>query len=963
MAGRAHFGMVLLRLDLCAVKLPLRNLLLSGCLLLPAWPAASAPADLPVAATSPGSASLAEAGGAAGAAPWRFYAAPRNEVAVDRFLPLQRTAFGVRPAKNPSPSLTWQSAAGGRTVAEIRPERDETDGCFVAAWTTPTAGDWAVDLAVCNPGTDVVGGDGGYLILSYLPAGATLDTAVFASLAIAPSARPAPRANLRKIVRLQAGDQILLKVASGIDGYGDRFQTDLRFIRTSERGETVAWHGLDGLLPQPPAQRRAAGAPLADGRFWLVSDGGWLTDPRGFAAESYALVRKYVPALAAGGVVSFPDQLPPLPAWFADHRMPVLAQTWGAGYEPYMKAAGAFEIDAQGRDLGRPDPNIPLSGSAHAAALPHPATWTAFERYGSAAIRSGYSGFSFIDMVWMWGAGRGTAGYNPATLQAFRRDLLGTDDGLTLAWGGRDRKTMKFADYATFYFGGLPTPRQLGFGGWDRYQPPTAQQAANPGRYPAESLLFDLLCHYEWLKLAEQQGRVAAREGGFFQCMPNPEDLANGCDLLAAAALPSVNLLTEEFFNSPNFLDGAYTRWDRFKQQRPAGTQLGVVMELGGGGNGWPYYAPEIAYATAYELSLATAADHFECDFWPSERQPLAQAIQNPNYLARYRGALAYGLGFTHAEEDAARRLPADFLSVTSRRIFRPWGSNWLPWTQQLGNEGSPDALLLAAGYSFEGAGEEILGTPGAIPRVVLYSPSLPTELGLRRLLKLVADGKITHAIVPASVLDRVFTSRFTLEPVAKRFPELRGWNAAQKPGTGQSPQETALVIGRGTLHVLRLDPADPGQASVARELYGRLLTRAGIHPKWHGADAVTVRLYRNAELLVAGAHTRAVRDWNAPADAKPEAAYRPYHVPESTDFTVTMEAGREYRWLALPSGRRGAAKAGPDGALRLELKRTSHELFFILPADAADTDTRLARLAQRPPVLARSMTLNGLAP
>ena len=71
-------------------------------------------------------------------------------------------------------------------MAEIRPQRDETDGCFVAAWTAPTAGDWAVDLAVSNPGTDVVGGDGGYLVLSYLPAGAKLDTAVFASLAIAP---------------------------------------------------------------------------------------------------------------------------------------------------------------------------------------------------------------------------------------------------------------------------------------------------------------------------------------------------------------------------------------------------------------------------------------------------------------------------------------------------------------------------------------------------------------------------------------------------------------------------------------------------------------------------------------------------------------------------------------------------------------------------------------------------------
>lgn len=124
-------------------------------------------------------------------------------------------------------------------------------------------------------------------------------------------------------------------------------------------------------------------------------------------------------------------------------------------------------------------------------------------------------------------------------------------------------------------------------------------RGGRPGKdVTAEGMLLDLLVHYEWLKAADRLGRAAKEEGGFFKVLPNPEDLANGNDFLFLAGLANVGGRTEEYFQSPLFMNGAYFRFPYFRDRTSGDTETGVVLEAGAGGNGAPYYTAEMSPET-----------------------------------------------------------------------------------------------------------------------------------------------------------------------------------------------------------------------------------------------------------------------------------------------------------------------------------------------------------------------------
>ena len=70
------------------------------------------------------------------------------------------------------------------------------------------------------------------------------------------------------------------------------------------------------------------------------------------------------------------------------------------------------------------------------------------------------------------------------------------------------------------------------------------------------------------------------------------------------------------------------------------------------------------------------------------------------------------------------------------------------------------------------------------------------------------------------------------------------------------------------------------------------------------------------------------------------------------------MEPDKEYAFLALPSGVHGQGMTDQKGLLSLMLDHTSHELFFIVPAEQS---AGLEVIAQRKTIFDLAMTLNGL--
>ena len=727
------------------------------------------------------------------------------------------------------------------------PDRD-----VLIVWTCPTSGSWDIDVQVKNAGTDVDGGDGGKLALSRLGPDDVADAATFAAADIPMKREETEPVALRQAVKLAHGDRVVLRVNSGNDTYGDDFMLKYQIRQAAGEGEEVPNRGFAAVLPDPPTQHAAPGAPLRKGLYWLGTDGEWANSE--YVQESIDLVRKFIPELAVVMISGRPDKFQQ-PAFYRQENIPTIIQTWGSGYEPWLRAEKGFEVNWAGVDLGLPGHGA-LTGTAHAAALPHPATREAFSRVVQTAIRSGYSGFGYCDMVWMWGGGRGHSGYNAETIAAFRHDLLGEDEGISLTMTGGRQTVFHFNDYANFYLGGLPNPQDLGFKDWNDYSPITQTEFERQAKadYTPDFLLFDLLVHYEWLKFNDFLGRLSREENGFYQCMPNPEDMANGGDLLFTFRLNSLQAVGEEFFNSPSFLDGAYFRFGYPSGIRPPGLEPGIIMEGGGGGNGWPYYANEVAYATAYELALATQAEFCEGDFWPSSKKSLAESIDSPQNLSRCRQLLAYGLGFKDARSEDAARIPPDFVSVTSRRIFRPWGGEWVPWTMNLNTPASPEGVLAKAGFSFTGIGEEGLDLLNTPQEILFYTPAYPTEKGWQALMEKIRVGQIKNLVLMAPALQKVVTTQLQLKPMREVFPDwdveedgswpspvgdtpliagpryrLDGWETVESRDV--QPTVVRKKIGEGLVYCLLFDATLPENAALAAETYRQLLAGFGVRP------------------------------------------------------------------------------------------------------------------------------------
>jgi hypothetical protein len=389
----------------------------------------------------------------------------------------------------------------------------------------------------------------------------------------------------------------------------------------------------------------------------------------------------------------------------------------------------------------------------------------------------------------------------------------------------------------------------------------------------------------------------------------------------------------------------------------------------------------------------------------PSSRQPPSRS--SPSECANI---LAYDLGFTDARSDGLRRVEPQFVSVTSRKIARPWGERHNPWTWHLHEKQSLEPVLMEHGYIFQGIGEEGLSHMTLPQQLVTYSPTIPTQKGWETLIELLEQGQVRHVVTSAASLQHVVTRHGEKLPFSGPFNF--GYDIATPPPGGpptgqwewrsvrwpQSPQRKPSFIqlegllyepparegeryqtlatvgnrpvlvqrqvGQGTISVLLFDPSLKANARLAGILLEDLLGAAGIERQWIGNEGSVARLYRSAandRMTAVGLQSERVRSHRNWFELQvrlhgPE-EYLPHAHPGRTSAMVRLEPGRAYAYIAMPSAQRGRTTAGEDGMAEVAFEGTAWEMLYIVPDDD-DAEAALEVIADRRQTFDKALSL-----
>ena len=97
----------------------------------------------------------------------------------------------------------------------------------------------------------------------------------------------------------------------------------------------------------------------------------------------------------------------------------------------------------------------------------------------------------------------------------------------------------------------------------------------------------------------------------------------------------------------------------------------------------------------------------------------------------------------------------------------------------------------------------------------------------------------------------------------------------------------------------------------------------------------VSARLYHNDDMIVAGVQNSLSRT-QASTELTSTGSCTPYEIDGKTSAKILAEAGKEYKYIAIPSMQEGTATADADGYVTLSFEDTSYEIFFLLPANSS---------------------------
>ncbi len=370
------------------------------------------------------------------------------------------------------------------------------------------------------------------------------------------------------------------------------------------------------------------------------------------------------------------------------------------------------------------------------------------------AASLGINNFKQIDYYWP-DVGGELWGYNSASVAAYREDLLQRDGGLDLlpGLGGCSGGKLRFWDYFKAYHGLQLAPADIGITKWQDYRLVSRDLAANGGPQERKNLgVFVALMAYEWLKLAQNLGQWAKNGGGQHDYTTQPDDFGKANDLIYLSRLREAGTAFYEYFNSPHSVQGAYYNMPIYlRAAKIAGKKLGVIGELGLGGNGEPYYDPAVAYLLFYELGAVGFANYHnefmdEVPSWEEQINP-----KNRYSYDRTSVWMAGAYGLRRARREGVFRQSAPVISVSMRAPLY----NMSSWTWDIAQQDSLAEPLADAHVDFEQVDQ--IGLPQVLDQatVLFYTPPFSNRSVAKQVQSWLRQGNrtfVTHSYIPINL-------------------------------------------------------------------------------------------------------------------------------------------------------------------------------------------------------------------
>lgn len=423
--------------------------------------------------------------------------------------------------------------------------------------------------------------------------------------------------------------------------------------------------------------------------------------------------------------------------------------SFSSGYAKYLTRRGAWDVNADGATMNRLHPTQTNWDGQHTIALAHPTVTEAVRAKIDALLAAGIGVWMVVDYTFPWFDT--WWGYSDAMIQAYRADLAGTDEGLTIVEDGAER-AIGFQDYFREYNGFALTPADLRLSDWSEYTPPRPSDALGPDGEKLATV-FLMLRSYEWLKLPDRAGRYMVEGGGEpLWIVPNPEDSYGSSDYVYLLRSQGVGNLLPEWFGCIGWAaEAGYASLPYLREVADrAGSRLSIIQETGAGGHAAPYLDWRVAASGVYALTAAGQLDDFDNDF--IDEQPfgaMADPTGNPYHFARFRDAVGKALAFGRARGDGVVRPASNVLCIDERPPAKATASLFFGLSRE-----HSLALGLARGHVLFDL-RDSLGLGEVLDRygAVFYSPRAPRvgDVDLLAAWLREAPGRtlVTHSYVP----------------------------------------------------------------------------------------------------------------------------------------------------------------------------------------------------------------------
>lgn len=534
------------------------------------------------------------------------------------------------------------------------------------------------------------------------------------------------------------------------------------------------------------------------------------------------------------------------------------------------------------------------------------------------------------------------------------------DGGIRLNTG----ETIHFWDYFRSYTGRRWRPADLAYDSWQEHRtvPVNLYAVGNSTPLLRKRGYLDMaIRHYCFIRFHNGASREFARNGVRFFLMNNGDDWRNGNDWIwNVRSLDRGGFVDENYFYHPRtVLKAHHLGLVHRKVFSGSGVHHRLIGESGKGGHGPIYWTPEFSYAALFAVCAATRYDSFEMD-WPGEELLENLASTDDYQYDRFRDYLVKSLAYNHATVDDRLEELTPMNRVISLQETRAMYAGEHPRKMSIAAE---KHSLPVSRVMPEVLDEEILSNASLIINDCYALPEGMAE----RLIHFVRSGPgrilLLHSASAGRKIDGTqWSEAFGWNRNSMNAPEMfgeilgslrfkDGRTFAEKKGEVifSDPGGTALSFypqgdgGSGVYFYSHTPGIDPSRDV---RILKAICRRHGIElPLLSSGTKLYVRGYRGRTGMVFTVFDKKSLDaWQWTYAATDNGLY-PWRVSaRKNEETIRVEPGK-YRLFGMLSREEKNVTVAPNGALTLELRDVTAEVFHLL---RADDQVSLEKIRQR---------------